>query len=111
MKRYINISALARENDVARSTLERVLKGETKNPRTSTIRILQAAGLVQPKSPLLIPGNIRSFGQDISLHEVERLMDINLKPINLATPEELTHLLAAMREFPDLYYWEGGRVD
>ena len=101
----VNISQLARENDVHRSTLERVLSGKTKNPRQKTAQILENAGLLPSNAPLLIPGNVRAFSQELPLEEVERLMSVQLRPVNLMTLEELGHLLESMRQFPTLYHW------
>ncbi len=103
----VNISQLARENNVHRSTLERVLSGETKNPRQKTVQILEKAGLLPSSASLLIPGNVRAFGQQLPLEEVERLMRVQLKPVSLMTSEELGHLLESMRRFPTLYHWHG----
>ena len=32
-------------------------------------------------------------------------MSIRLKPVNLMTAEELSHLLESMKQFSELYHW------
>jgi len=101
----VNLSELARSSRMARSTLERVLNGKTKNPRAKTLRILQEAGLLPRGAALLIPENVRSFAQALPLRDIERLMNVRLKPVNSMTAEELRHVHDSMKRFPGLYEW------
>ncbi len=102
-----NISRVASEHDISRSTIYRYQKGLTK-PRKSTVEKLRKAGLLQPLvTPVLIPSNIRAFAQqrNLSFREVEALMNIRLKPVERMTLQELQWVHESLSRVRDLFTW------
>jgi len=98
---------IARRSDIPRCTVHRWLRGETR-PRPSSLEKLRKAGV---ELSLILraeyPRNVVDFARrrNLTVNDLQRLMGVRLKPIDLMTDKELEHILEAMSSFPKLYAW------
>ena len=101
------VGDVARRSGVSRWTVYRTVRGRTR-PRPGTLEKLRRAGIEIPAVVRLeIPRNVHDFAQHfgLSLNEVEKLVNTELKPVDLMTERELQHVLDGMSSFPGLYTW------
>jgi len=98
---------IARRSDIPRCTVHRWLRGETR-PRPSSLEKLRKAG-VELSLILRVeyPRNVADFARrrKLSFTDVDKVMALSLKPIDLMSDKELEHILHAMSSFPKLYTW------
>lgn len=101
------VREIARRSGVSRWTVYRIVRGETR-PRAATVHKLREAGVEFPRLLRVeYPRNVVDFARrrNLSVNDLEKLMGVRLKPIELMTEKELEHITDAMSSFPKLYAW------